>query len=439
MSDTIFALSSGQGRAGVAVVRLSGEAVCDVFAQLCGKLPADRRATLLPLRDPDDGSLIDKGLCLYFAAPRSFTGEDMGELQVHGGRAVLARLLDVLSRIKGLRPAEAGDFTRRAFLNGKLDLVEVEALGDVIEADTQAQLKLAQRLATGSLSDRAGRWRKELVAAMSLLEAAIDFSDEADVMTDGSLGIRSQVMSVASEIEAVLDDRGRGERLRDGVTVAIAGPPNAGKSTLLNVLARRDAAIVSPLPGTTRDLIEVQLDLGGVPVTLVDMAGLREAADEIEAIGVARARERMARSDLVLWLEPAMCDQSQAVPGQKVLRVATKVDLEAKRNDREIAISALTGEGLPELLERLVEEVRKLAGAEENILITRARQRIALRDCAEELRRVSSGIADDGEEAAAELQAEHLRRALGALGRLVGSVDVEEVLDEIFASFCIGK
>ncbi len=442
MSDTIFAQSSGPGRAGVAVVRLSGSAVRPVFQRLCGKVPRERFATLVNVRHPQDGEVIDRGLCLLFVAPRSFTGEDMGEFQLHGGRAVVARLLDALAGMEGLRPAEPGEFTKRAFLNGKLDLVEVEGLGDVISAETGDQLKLAQRLARGGLSERVAGWRKELVSAMSLVEAAIDFSDEADVTTDVRAGVEARVRGVLAEIERVLADGGRGERLRDGVMVAIAGPPNAGKSTLLNLLARREAAIVSPLPGTTRDPIEVHLELGGVPVTLVDTAGLREGGDTIEAMGVARARERVRKSDLVLWLEPPTGeDGREPSEAGNLLRVATKLDLAARRPPPDgVAISAVTGAGIDTLLCSLVSRVRELAGADESVLITRARQRAALRDCTIELSALISDRGANGEgELDIELQAEHLRGALSALGRLVGRVDVEEVLGMIFSTFCIGK
>ncbi len=443
MSDTIYALSSGQGRAGVAVVRLSGSAVADVFRILCGKVPRERMATLVTVRHQGDGEIIDKGLGLCFFAPRSFTGEDMGEFQLHGGRAVVMRLLDALSRIGGLRPAEAGEFTRRAFVNGKLDLVEVEGLGDVVSAETEGQLKLAQRLARGGLSERVSVWRQELLSAMSLVEAAIDFSDEADVTTDVASEARPRVKTVLAEIEAVLDDGGRGERLRDGVVVAIAGPPNAGKSTLLNLLARREAAIVSPFAGTTRDPVEVHLELGGVPVTLVDTAGQREGADVIEAMGVARARQRVEKSDLVLWLEP-VTETGLAMPAGlgNCARIATKLDLAAPDFVAgSLAISAETGAGIGDLLEWLISRVRELAGSEESVLITRARQRAALRACADELRTLYAelGAVDGGQPKEIELQAEHLRRAMNALGRLVGQINVEEVLGEIFAAFCIGK
>jgi tRNA modification GTPase len=441
VSDTIFALSSGQGRAGVAVIRLSGPAVRSIMQRLCATMPKERMACLRTIRDPFDGEVIDRGLCLWFRAPRSYTGEDMGEFQVHGGRAVVARLLATLGNMKGLRPADPGEFTRRAFLNGKLDLVEVEALSDVIDAETSGQLKLAQRLAAGGLSSRVSLWRKELVSTMSLVEAAIDFSDEADVATDVRSPVEQRIGAVLAEIEGVLNDGGRGERLRDGVTVTIAGPPNAGKSTLLNLLARREAAIVTPFAGTTRDPIEVQIDLKGVPVTLVDTAGLREGADPVEAIGVERARERVAKSDLVLWLEPVGEEsEGSRLPDANLLRVATKLDLARVTLPlRTLAISAVTGAGIPELVELLTHHVQELAGADESVLIARARQRAALVGCAEELRALSRAFERGGEEPPIELQAEHLRLSLRALGRVVGEVDVEEVLGEIFANFCVGK
>jgi tRNA modification GTPase len=437
MSDTIFALSSGQGKAGIAVVRMSGPAVRDVFRGLCGKLPPERVASLTTLRGPADGKVIDRGLGLFFAGPRSFTGEDMGEFHVHGGRAVVAKLLGLLEKMPGLRVGEPGEFTRRAFVNGKLDLVEVEALGDVISAETEEQLRLAQRLALGELSGRVESWRSELVSAMALVEALIDFSDEGDVGMEADRSVAGRVQAVLAGLEEILDDGGRGERLRDGVTVVIAGPPNAGKSTLLNLLAQREAAIVSPFAGTTRDPIEVHLDLGGVPVTLVDTAGLREVADVVEAMGVERARDRVAKADLVLWLEPVgEMGKEGTFAARDVLRVGTKLDLAGAGPDGHVvAISAVTGVGVEALLDRLTRRVGELAGAGESVLIMRARQREALSGCAAELR----GFLEICRGEDPVLQAERLRLALRALGRLTGRVDVEEVLGEIFAGFCIGK
>jgi len=438
MSDTIFALSSGQGRAGIAIIRLSGAKVGMAFRKLCGRVPEARRASVMTVRDPQDGGVIDKGICLFFSAPKSFTGEDMGELQLHGGRAVVAAALSALGSLPGLRPADAGEFTRRAFVNGRLDLVETEGLGDVINAKTKGQLELAQRLAGGHLSRRVEHWRSELVSTMARLEASIDFSDEGDVGDVGDAALGARVGTVLIELERVLDDKGRGERLRGGVHVAIAGPPNAGKSTLLNRLARRDAAIVSPIAGTTRDVIEVQLDLDGIPVTLADTAGLREGGDPIEVIGVERALARVAASDLVLWLEAA--DEVSGKPPfmhLRLVRVRTKVDLVSREVPESdgIGVSAVTGEGMDALLDVLSERARDLAGADEHVLITHARQRVMLSACADELRAFRLMAGEEG----AELRAERLRLAVRALERLSGRVDVEDVLGEIFASFCIGK
>jgi tRNA modification GTPase len=437
MSDTIFALSSGIGRSGVAVIRLSGRGVRAAFQELCGKVPAARRASLMAIREPR-GRLLDKGLCLFFEKPRSFTGEDMGEFHVHGGRAVTKALIDALGELPGLRPADAGEFTRRAFVNGKLDLIEVEALGDLIAAQTRGQLNLAQRLAGGGLSRRAEAWRGKLLAAMALMEAAIDFSDEGDVSADADAPAGQMARAVLADISSVLADGSRGERLRDGVTVVIAGPPNAGKSTLINALARRDVAIVSSVPGTTRDPIEVHLDLGGVPVTMIDTAGLRDVDDAVEAIGVERARQRVAHADLVLWLSPACEGVSEtAPPGEHIITIATKADLapKATKPDAQIRISALTGAGMARFLDLLGERALELAGCEESILLATARQRAALASCVAELDRFLKAEPS----ISSELRAEHLRLALHALGRLTGRVDVEDMLGEIFTGFCIGK
>ena len=300
--STIFALSSGRPPAAIAVVRVSGPRVGAALEKLIGRVPEPRQATLVRVRDPATGEAIDEALVLWFPAPRSETGEDVAELQLHGGHAVIAGVLDALGRIEGCRPAEAGEFTRRAFENGRLDLTAVEGLADLIAAETPAQRRQAFRQLKGLIGDRAEAWRRALIEAQALVEARIDFSDEADVpenLVDAALHAAQQLRS---EIAAALADRRRGERLRDGLVVAIAGPPNAGKSTLLNRLARREAAIVSPYPGTTRDVIEVHFDLGGYPVTLLDTAGIRDSADPVEQEGVRRARAGAAAADLVLWV-----------------------------------------------------------------------------------------------------------------------------------------
>jgi tRNA modification GTPase len=299
---TIFALSSGRPPVAIAVVRLCGPNVRLALERLIGRVPPPRQAALARVRDPKSGEVIDEALALWFPAPHSETGEDMAEFQLHGGHAVIAAVFDALGAIEGLRPAEPGEFTRRAFDNGRLDLTEVEGLADLIAAETPAQRRQAFRQLKGLIGDRAETWRQKIIEALALVEARIDFSDEADVPEDllGPALIAAQ--QLCEEIAASLADSGRGERLRDGLVVAIAGPPNAGKSTLLNRLARREAAIVSPYPGTTRDVIEVHLNLDGYPVTLLDTAGIRESSDPVEQEGIRRARGRAAAADLVLWV-----------------------------------------------------------------------------------------------------------------------------------------
>ncbi len=302
LRDTIFALSSGRPPAAIAVVRISGPGAGEALKQLTGKLPAPREAALARVRDPASGATIDQALILWFPAPASETGEDVAELQLHGGRAVIAATLSALSRLPGLRPGEAGEFTRRAFENGKLDLTAVEGLADLGAAETEGQRRQALRQLEGALGAPAESWRQRLIQALALVEARIDFSDEADVPENLLAPALAIARELEREIAAALADGGRGERLREGLTVAIAGPPNAGKSTILNRIARREAAIVSPYAGTTRDVIEVHLDLNGWPVTLLDTAGIRETGDPVEMEGVRRARERAQAADLVLWV-----------------------------------------------------------------------------------------------------------------------------------------
>ena len=305
LRDTIFALSSGRPPVAIAVVRISGPAAGEALKALTGKVPAPREAALARVRDPQTKESIDQALILWFPGPNSETGEDVSELQLHGGRAVIAATLAALSRLPGLRPAEAGEFTRRAFENGKLDLTAVEGLADLVAAETEGQRRQALRQLQGALGQPAESWRQRLIQALALVEARIDFSDEADVPEDLLAPALTIARELEGEIAAALADGRRGERLREGLTVAIAGPPNAGKSTLLNRIAKREAAIVSPYAGTTRDVIEVHLDLGGWPVTLLDTAGIRETGDPVEMEGVRRARERAQAADLVLWVVDA--------------------------------------------------------------------------------------------------------------------------------------
>jgi tRNA modification GTPase len=446
-SDTIFAPATAPGRSALAMVRVSGPAAGEVCRRLTGRPPpAPRRAIVRRMHDPQSGEAIDQGLVLWFAAPASFTGEDVLELQVHGGRAVIAALLDALSAIPDLRPAEPGEFTRRAFLNGRLDLTAVEGLADLIDAETRAQARQALRQLDGALGRLYDDWRQTLLGALARLEAEIDFAPEEEVPEDLLEVVRPDVRRLSAEIAAHLADGHRGERLRAGLTVAVVGPPNAGKSSLVNRLARRDVAIVTPLPGTTRDVLEVHLDLAGYPVTLLDTAGLREAADLIEVEGVRRARSRAERADLRLimfdgasWpdLDPAtlaMIDDGAVVVVNKCDLAALPERLSVGRR-AALPVSCLTGEGIAALLVTLAERAKGLLAAGDEPLLTRARHRVALQGAAEALARFSAAP----ERTELALLAEDLRLATRALGRITGQVAVEDVLDRIFAEFCIGK
>jgi tRNA modification GTPase len=441
---TIFALSSGRLPAAIAVVRISGPSTRAALETLIAKLPEPRRAGLRKLRHPRTKEVLDEALVLWFPGPNTETGEDMAELHLHGGRAVVAAVMELLGTVPDLRGAEAGEFTRRAFENGRLDLTAVEGLADLVSAETEAQRAQAMRQFQGLLGGRAETWRQRLIGALALVEARIDFSDEADV-PDDLIGPALQVArELLAEIDAVLRDEHRGERLREGLVVAIAGPPNAGKSSLLNRLARREAAIVSPYAGTTRDVIEVHLDLNGYPVTLLDTAGVRESNDPVEQEGVRRARERAAAADLVLWVQDATSAEARghASPQESKSEwlVRNKVDLDVakprpQRADTEYEISALTGLGIDRLVSALAQYAADAFSAGEPALVTRQRHRDTLREAADALGRALALGAGGSE----ELVAEELRLAARALGRLTGRVDVEDILDVIFRDFCIGK
>jgi tRNA modification GTPase len=451
--STIFALSSGRPPAAIAVVRVSGPRAGVALEKLIGRLPEPRKAALARVRDPASGEIIDEALALWFPAPHSETGEDVAELQLHGGQAVIAGVLDALGRIEGCRPAEAGEFTRRAFENGRLDLTAVEGLADLIAAETPAQRRLAFRQLKGLIGDRAEAWRRRLIEALALVEARIDFSDEADVPEDLLGPALHAAQQLRDEIAGVLADGRRGERLRDGLVVAIAGPPNAGKSTLLNRLARREAAIVSPYAGTTRDVIEVHLDLDGYPVTLLDTAGIRDSAEPMEQEGVRRARERAAAADLVLWvIDPsaggvAAKGHRENLANAEIWLVRNKIDQAgdrpcagvAKPDNNEykftLSISALTGVGMEALTAALSDYAQAYFAATESAVITRARHRQALEETVASLDRAVARDHSNDE----ELIAEELRAAATTLGRLTGRVDVEDILDVIFRDFCIGK
>jgi tRNA modification GTPase len=452
-TDTIFALSSGRPPAAIAVVRISGPRAGPALEALIGRIPEPRRAELARVRDPASGEMIDEALALWFPGPKSETGEDTAELQLHGGRAVIAATLEALNQVPGLRPAEAGEFTRRAFENGRLDLTRVEGLADLIYADTEVQRRQAYRQLQGLLGDRAESWRTTLIEAIALVEAGIDFSDESDVPQNVLTPAVRAAQQLLDEIDKTLSDNRRGERLRDGLVVAIAGSVNAGKSSLLNRIARREAAIVSPLAGTTRDIIEVHLDLGGYPVTVLDTAGIRESEDPVEREGVRRAIERAKAADLVLWVVDVSAEDELSLdnvalqfPETPKWLVRNKVDLiEPKPNKptsivsnigyRPFSISAKTGAGLDELVQKLAEQAGRHLGSAEPALVTRQRQRRALEDTAAALRRALV----EGKRGREDLVAEELRLAARALGRLTGRVDIEDVLDVIFRDFCIGK
>lgn len=432
------------------MVRVCGPKARLALERLARRVPEPRRASLVRLRDPRDGNGLDDALVLWLPGPRTETGEDMVELQLHGGRAVVGAVLAALGRIEGLRPAQAGEFLRRAFENGRADLSVVEGVADLIAAETEAQRAQALRQARGALAGPVEAWRQRLIDAMALVEAGIDFSTESDV----PVGLLPEALAHAQEVrrgiaEAMADER-RGERLREGLVVAIAGPPNAGKSSLLNRLARRDAAIVSPQAGTTRDVIEVHLDLSGFPVTVVDTAGICDADDPVEREGVRRALARVASADLVLWITDASTDAVKPGPEGGAFRweVRNKIDRrrsgesdfgacrrEGEGTGRLFWTSMITGEGVDALIAAVSEWAQEtLAGAESG-LVTRARHRVALTEAAEAIDRALSL----GASAPDELLAEELRLAARALGRLTGRVDVEDLLDVIFREFCIGK
>jgi len=445
--DTIVALASAQGRAGVAVVRLSGPAAQSLLTTVCPlhDVPEPRKATLRDIVDPRNGETMDHALVLFFAGPHSFTGEDVVELHLHGGPSLVRAVLEMLCSWEGVRLAQAGEFSRRAYENSKLDLTEAEGIADLVDAETAAQRRQALRQMDGALGRLYNGWADQAIHTLAYLEAGIDFADE-EVPEEITQGQQESINALAQAIRQHLDDGHRGERLREGFMVALLGPPNAGKSSLLNALVQREAAIVSPIPGTTRDIVEVNLDLGGYPVSLADTAGLRETADVIESEGVRRALARAEQADLkilVLDGSASVAHNEEALKNlvdDRALCLVNKKDCLAEgwslpsfvEEESALYVCAKDGEGLDVLVARLISEIEKRFAPTASPALTRLRHRLALEACLGHLDRAAQATAP-------ELCAEDMRLALRSLGQITGTVDVEDILDVIFSSFCIGK
>lgn len=433
--DTIFALSSGALPSGVAVIRLSGPHVRSGLETLIGTLPSPRHAVLRDITD-HSSQVLDRGLVLFFAGPHSFTGEDCAELQIHGGRAVVAAVLEHLATLDGFRVAEAGDFTRRAFLNGKMDLSGAEALADLIAAETETQRKLAIQNAAGRQRDLYDAWRRTLLQSRAFIEAELDFSDEGDVPGSVSQRVWTDIRALMIDIQTHLDGYAAAEIIREGFRVVLIGAPNAGKSSLLNALAKRDVAIVTDIPGTTRDLVEVVLDINGIKVIVTDTAGIRATEDVVERLGVERAENAARAADLVVHL---LSDVGEGVDtaelaDERIIQVQSKIDIVRASDDSVLGISSVSGVGLPELLAKIAERAKASVAIAEGTVPTRLRHKRHLLDCLECLDRAASSDTLD-----LELRAEELRQAASHLGRITGTTDVEDLLEVIFSEFCIGK
>ncbi|WP_246725115.1 tRNA uridine-5-carboxymethylaminomethyl(34) synthesis GTPase MnmE [Beijerinckia sp. L45] len=434
-AETIYAVATGAGRAAIAVVRISGPDSRALVRLMAGRVPEPRQADLVTLRHPSTHDILDRCLLLFFEGPKSETGEDSAEFHLHGSRAVLAAVLDVLAALPNVRQAEPGEFARRSFLNGKADLAQMEGLADLLDAETQWQRRQAQRQLSGAMRDVTGPWRAILVQASAQIETAIDFTDDVDLAETVHGTVIALLWPVLKGLRHELGQAKAAERVRDGVQIVIAGPPNAGKSTLLNALAKRDAAIVSTIAGTTRDPIEVHMDFDGCPVTLVDTAGLRDSSDSIEQIGISRARSRADEADLLLWLSEDGRPPEVETSGV-VWSIVTKADAipPDRRQPETFYLSTETGENLAALLDRLADYARGIAQSGAMGLLTRTRHRQAFEAAEQALVRI---VGDTS--LPVELMAEELRAARFALERLIGTVDVEDILGDIFSRFCIGK
>ena len=435
MNGTIFAPATASGKAGVAVIRVSGPQALEAVKKMTAiKTPVPRKAMFSEIHTPD-GTAVDNGLVLYFPCPNSFTGEDVVEFQTHGGRAIISAVLSGLAQINGFRPAGRGEFTRRAVENGKMDLTAAEGLADLVDAETEQQRKQALRQMGGALAKIYEDWHDRLLHVLAWMEAYIDFPVE-EIPENVSADVRGKIAGLMSEIQVHLNDGRRGEKLRDGFQIAIIGAPNAGKSSLMNRLAQRDVAIVSSTAGTTRDIIEVRLDINGYPVIVADTAGLRDTDEEIEAEGVRRAKARAEEADLVLWLSDALKGknntETEKIDSEKIFCIMNKADQAEPQNDDNIWISAKTGQGIDVLLDRIGRFVEEKMALREEPSLTRLRHRKALEECLQCLN--SSLKAPE-----IELMTEDLRMAMRSLGKITGQVQVEKLLDVIFKDFCIGK
>ncbi len=437
---TIFALATAPGKSAVALVRISGPATAHVLESLIKTLPQPRRASLRRIRAPGNGEIIDQALVSWFPAPNSFTGEDSAEFALHGSRAVISALLDCLGQHDDCRLATPGEFTHRALANGKIDLIEVESLGDLIAAETEQQRRFAQLGMSGRLTKLAEEWRRRVLDALVVIESSLDFSDESDVDEVSLDGVLAICRELRDSMVPWLQRRHHGELIRHGLTVLIAGPPNAGKSTLINALAARDVAIVSEYAGTTRDLLEIRLDLSGYPVNVLDSAGIRESLDPIEQIGVARALDRSRTVDLILWLCAERADQPE-IPIEfqdcPLWRIVTKAELapESSIGDESnvLRISALTGYNMPVLIEKLRDYAADNMSADGSMIVANERQFHSIRRSVEAIDEILAGSFYP------EIIAENLRLTVHHLEFLIGKVGVEDVLGEIFSRFCIGK